>query len=151
MINKYKIKKIHAKVVPQPCPFRSYCPGACDWCETHDYSEACVPLLVQRVHNMNRIDHEARRAVYDRAIMQYGTMLQAIVALEELSEAQKEICKCLRGKASVNHLAEEVADAAIMLEQISMIYEIEDSVRSHIDAKVQRLADNLERDSSEKD
>lgn len=92
---------------------------------------------------MNKIDYEGRRAIYARAIMQNGTLLQAVVALEELSEAQKEICKCLRGCGNVDHLAEEVADATIMLEQIRMIYGIGDSVIRYMDAKVQRLEDRL--------
>jgi hypothetical protein len=35
----------------QPCAFIDLCFGACDWCETHDYSEACVPMLQERVNN----------------------------------------------------------------------------------------------------
>ncbi len=93
---------------------------------------------------MNKIDYPARVSVYDRAIMQYGTMLQSVVALEELSEAQKEICKVLRGKSSIEHLAEEVADATIMLEQIAHIYDIRELVSRYMDEKVQRLADRLE-------
>ena len=45
-----KLKKIHVKVnaAPQPCPYRAECIGACEWCETNSYSEACVPLLQSR-------------------------------------------------------------------------------------------------------
>lgn len=90
------------------------------------------------------IDYEERRAVYARAIAQNGVQLQEIVALEELSEAQKEICKFLRGCGNVDNLAEEVADATIMLEQIRMLYGINERVCQYIDAKVQRLADRLQ-------
>ncbi len=90
------------------------------------------------------IEYEERRAVYARAIMQNGAQLQLIVALEELSEAQKEICKHLRGCGNVEHLAEEVADATIMLEQIRMMYGINESVCQYMDAKVLRLADRLQ-------
>ena len=41
--------RIKAKVVPQPCTFRERCQGACDWCKTHDYSEACVPMLQEEI------------------------------------------------------------------------------------------------------
>jgi hypothetical protein len=95
------------------------------------------------------IDYEARRAVYARAIKQNGAQLQQIVALEELSEAQKEICKHLRGCGSLDHLAEEIADATIMLEQVRMIYCINERVCQHMDAKVQRLADRLQNKSLE--
>lgn len=33
----------------KPCMFIDSCFGACVWCETHDYSEACVPMLQQRI------------------------------------------------------------------------------------------------------
>lgn len=64
---------------------------------------------------MNKIDHAARVAVYEKAIARNGVLLQAI-ALEELSEAQKEVCKLLREQGNLEHLAEEIADATIMLE-----------------------------------
>ena len=41
--------RIKARVVPQPCRYRDTCSGACDWCKTHDYSEACVPMLQKEV------------------------------------------------------------------------------------------------------
>lgn len=89
------------------------------------------------------IDYEARRAVYARAITQNGAQLQAVVALEELSEAQKEICKFLRDHGDIDHLAEEIADATIMLEQMRMVFGINESVCRWMDRKVQRLADRL--------
>lgn len=92
---------------------------------------------------MNEITYEARLKVYGAAIEQNGAQLQSVVALEELSEAQKEICKFLRGCGNVDNLAEEVADATIMLEQIRVIFNINDAVCGWIDRKVQRLADRL--------
>lgn len=41
--------RIKARVVPQPCIYRNTCCGACDWCKTHSYSEACVPMLQRQV------------------------------------------------------------------------------------------------------
>ena len=89
------------------------------------------------------IDGKAQRDVYAHAIMQYGKEAQQIVALEEFSEVQKEVCKLLRGSGSVEHLAEEIADATIMLEQLRMIYGIDDRVCAYIEQKTQRLADRL--------
>lgn len=94
---------------------------------------------------MNVIDHAARVAVYEKAIARNGMLLQAIVAIEELSEAQKEVCKLLREEGNLEHLAEEVADATIMLEQLRVMFDINDAVCRYMDAKVQRLADNLEK------
>jgi hypothetical protein len=93
---------------------------------------------------MNTIDHAARVAVYESAIARNGMLLQAIVAIEELSEAQKEICKLLREEGNKEHLAEEVADATIMLEQLRIMFDINDDVCRYMDEKVQRLADRLE-------
>jgi hypothetical protein len=93
------------------------------------------------------IDYEARRKVYAAAIVQNGAQLQAVVALEELSEAQKEICKFLRGCGNIEHIAEEVADATIMLEQMRMVFGINERVCEYMDAKVQRLADRLKKEN----
>ena len=32
-----------------PCIFCATCQGACEWCETHQYTEACVPFLQAKV------------------------------------------------------------------------------------------------------
>lgn len=54
---------------------------------------------------------------------------QMIVAIEELSELQKEICKALRNQDNTNYdnLVEELADVEIMLEQIKIYFEISKS------------------------
>lgn len=63
-----------------------------------------------------------------------------LVALEELSEAQKEICNFLRGKGDPDHLTEEIADAQIMLEQVQMLCGIDDgAVQEQMDSKIERL------------
>ena len=62
--------------------------------------------------------YEQRQQTYTNALIHYGEAVQLAVALEELSECQKEICKFLRGFGNTGHLAEEVADAMIMLEQV---------------------------------
>ena len=41
--------RLTARVVPQPCMFKDKCYAACEWCETHSYSEACVPTLQARI------------------------------------------------------------------------------------------------------
>lgn len=92
---------------------------------------------------MNLIDHAARVAVYEKAIAKNGVLLQSIVAIEELSEAQKEICKLLREEGNLEHLAEEVADATIMLEQLRVMFNINEAVGRYMDAKVQRLAEKV--------
>lgn len=41
-----------------------------------------------------------------KAINNYGKQMQIIVAIEELSELQKELCKLLRGKMNIDHVVE---------------------------------------------
>lgn len=59
-------------------------------------------------------------------IAAYGTTTQSIVAMEECSEMIKEISKLQRGVGDVNHLAEEMADVMICIEQMQIIYGITD-------------------------
>ena len=75
--------------------------------------------------------------------MAFGERNQLIVVIEELSECQKEICKILRGGEDYRHLAEEVADATIMLEQVAMIFNINDCVCNFMDEKIKRLDDRV--------
>lgn len=89
------------------------------------------------------IPYEERRKVYSKALATWGDHAQLIVAIEELSECQKEICKILRGNEDFSHLAEEIADATIMLEQLRLIFNINDQVCECMDAKVRRLEERL--------
>ena len=93
---------------------------------------------------MNRIGYEERKCVYLDALTAYGTRSQLIVAVEELSECQKEICKILRGDGDLEHLAEEVADATIMIEQVRLMFDINDATCRHMDAKIERLKKRIE-------
>lgn len=95
---------------------------------------------------MNKIPYDQRVQTYTNALLRYGEANQLVVALEELSECQKEICKVMRGESNLNHLAEEIADATIMLEQVRLIFSVNDLVCEYMDKKVQRLDDNLRRD-----
>lgn len=91
---------------------------------------------------------ELRRLAYQRAVSKYGEELQLIVAIEELSELQKEICKILRGKGDRNHLLEEVADVTVMLEQIEMIFDLTHSVNSVVCEKVERLIRRMDKEEA---
>ena len=92
---------------------------------------------------MNKIDYSERCKTYTKAILAFGERNQLIVAVEELSECQKEICKILRCGEDYRHLAEEVADATIMLEQIRLMFNINDCVCNFMDEKIKRLDDRV--------
>lgn len=100
---------------------------------------------------MNKITYEERVKVYARAADTFGATIQLIVALEELSEAQKEICKALRGKCDIGHLIEEVADATIMLEQVQQLFGIDSMVIELCMAdKIKRLQGDIDKANAEK-
>ena len=83
--------------------------------------------------------------IMQKAIETYGEEIQKIVAIEELSELQKEICKSLRGQKNVDHIIEELADVYIMLRQIEMMYGIEwDEVTAKIGFKLARLEGRMD-------
>lgn len=88
---------------------------------------------------MNVYSYEERSKVYAQALGTFGAEAQLVKAIEELSEAQKEICRTLLGGKDMEHLADEVADATIMLEQVRQIFGINGQVCYHMDAKIARL------------
>ena len=77
--------------------------------------------------------------IYDAARKEYGDRNQCIVAIEELSELQKELTKYLRGEGNREHIAEEIADALIMIEQIIEIFGISECVQKYKNNKIYRL------------
>lgn len=89
------------------------------------------------------------RKIYADAIAHYGAQNQMIVAIEELSEVQKEVCKYLRGQGNAGHLAEEIADATIMLEQLTIIFGIRSRVGEFVDQKTKRLKERMDKNSEE--
>ena len=88
---------------------------------------------------MNKINYEDRKKVYQAALNKWGVDLQTMMAVEEMSELTKEICKIKRGKMDMDALADEIADVTIMLEQLREIYGLNDDVCDHMDAKILRL------------
>lgn len=88
---------------------------------------------------MTLYDERERREVYTKALNRWGITNQSVVAIEELSECQKEICKQLRGTGDKEHMAEEIADSIIMLEQLQMIFSIGNLVAHYMDSKIKRL------------
>lgn len=83
-------------------------------------------------------------AVLQRALNTYGSDLQIVVTMEEMSELQKELCKYMRGKYSPASIAEEIADVEIMLEQMKMLFCCSDDVSSVRRRKVERLKERLD-------
>lgn len=80
--------------------------------------------------------------LYDKLLKKYGDK-QIIVAIEELSELQKELCKYLRGKIDITNLIEEIADVKIMIEQICLYFNLDEFDIEY--AKLEKLKRTKER------
>lgn len=85
-----------------------------------------------------------------KAIETYGAEAQLNVAIEELSELIKEICKHKRGADNKKAIIEEMADCYIMLEQMKIIFCIGTfDVKNVMERKASRLAKRLRKAESE--
>lgn len=59
-----------------------------------------------------------------QAIQKFGFKTQELVAVEEMSELQKEILKNInRGECNRDQIKEELVDVLIMLRQLILIYD----------------------------
>ena len=55
-------------------------------------------------------EYIAESEVLRRALAPTDLSYRSFVTMEEMSELQKELCKNLRGRGSIEHIAEEIAD-----------------------------------------
>lgn len=86
---------------------------------------------------------EERRALLDRAITTYGAPAQMDMAVEEMAELTKALCKIKRAQdgcevtAAIGNVIEEMADVQIMLDQLRIIFHR--STEEVEEAKLERL------------
>lgn len=88
---------------------------------------------------MTRHDNEICRAALDT----FGKSSQMQVAIEEMSELTKELCKNGRGQENTTHIAEEIADVEIMLYQMVMLFDCAGQVETFRRYKLERLAERI--------
>lgn len=77
------------------------------------------------------------------AIDKYGKEHQIIVAIEELSELQKELTKTLRGIENRDHISEEMADVRIMFRQLILLYDNQEEIWEWERKKLNRLWERM--------
>lgn len=83
--------------------------------------------------------------ILQQAIRHYGRQHQQTKAVEELGELQQAILKCLDGRCDLNNLTEEIADVEIVLEQIKMMFPINEETLKTIKArKILRLKSRMD-------
>lgn len=71
-------------------------------------------------------------------VEKYGDK-QIVVAIEELSELTKELCKTLRGQPNTQNILEELADCHIVLKEMQTFFNITcEQLSEQIDKKLQR-------------
>lgn len=93
------------------------------------------------------IDRKAVKA----AVEHYGAEAQLNVAIEEMSELTKEICKSFRGKNNRKEIVEETGDVLLMLENIVEIFGIDETELSEtIMTKQLRLTSRIYADKSKR-
>lgn len=109
-----------------------------------EYSKQLKQILQknQRGGRMQTVNE----AYYKKLIEKFGAKNQIIVAIEELSELQKEICKYLRDKTNIRNISEEIADVEIMLEQLKLIFENETPVSIEKEYKLARTYERYLKD-----
>lgn len=88
------------------------------------------------------IDNEMHRT-YANAITCYGADSQIRMAIEEMSELTKELCKFFRKQTTIDDIASEIADVSIMLEQLIMVFGCRHDVQHYVIKKTGRLKDRL--------
>jgi NTP pyrophosphatase (non-canonical NTP hydrolase) len=77
--------------------------------------------------------------VYEKALYKWGRNAQIIKAIEEMSELTKELAKLINKQGDLGHIAEEIADTKIMIEQLEMILNIKGMVEKYRQEKIDRL------------
>ena len=77
------------------------------------------------------------------AIYHFGYNHQSTKCIEEMSELIKEICKNKDGQQNVEHIAEEIADVLITIDQMIIYHDIYDAVAQFRQEKLERLRQKL--------
>ncbi len=82
--------------------------------------------------------------IYRAALETFGKSSQMQVAIEEMSELTKELCKNGRGQENTTRIAEEIADVEIMLRQMVMLFDCAGQMETFRRYKLERLAERIE-------
>ena len=89
------------------------------------------------------IQYNERVEIYEEAIRHFGQSMQCLVAIEEMSELTKALCKNERWMGDLENIAEELADVTIMLEQLRLIFNCNEMVIEFMDRKLERLQERI--------
>lgn len=79
-----------------------------------------------------------------QAVNYFGAESRIMLAIEEMAELQKELCKHSRGRQNYYNIAEEIADVLIMLEQLIILFDCRETVEEWKFAKLMRLKELMQ-------
>lgn len=81
-----------------------------------------------------------KEEIYQKIIDKFACQNQIIIAIEEMSELQKTLCKYLRFENfSFDNIIEEIADVRIMIEQLEMMFDCDLLVLQKKEEKLKRI------------
>lgn len=137
--------------------------GECHGCTIHNDKQRCQERVLDAtadlIENQQREIEALRQAnkglrfnlaakdggeTCRAALAAFGRDSQMMVAIEEMSELTKELCKNGRGQENTNHIAEEIADVQIMLQQLVILFDCKGTVDKYRQYKLERLAGRIE-------
>ena len=130
--------------------------GECHGCTIHNDKQRCQERVLDAaadlIENQQREIEALRWAnegvsgdeICRAALEAFGERAQVTMAIEEMSELTKELCKRCRGRENVEAIAEEIADVEIMLQQLVMLFDCAGQVETFRRYKLERLAERIE-------
>lgn len=77
------------------------------------------------------------------ALYHFGYHHQATKCIEEMSELTKELCKEKDGHGNLDHIAEEIADVLITVDQMIIYNDIYVAVAQYRTEKLERLRQKI--------
>ena len=114
-----------------------------DNAELSGYSEA-MAVALSAMRDAERQCKENAREINCAALETYGKEAQKSKLFEEIGELMDALCKCAAGRDKVTHLAEEIADVGIMMEQMAIMFDCEEEVERQRRYKLRRLEQRIE-------
>lgn len=120
------------------CPI---CGGPCNW-EPKTDTSTCIVCGYTPPKEKSMDAHKICRA----ALEVFGAEAQITMVFEEMAELQDVLCKFLRGRVDEDtrtHIAEEIADVDIMLQQMVMLFDCAGQVDKFRRYKLERLAERI--------
>lgn len=100
-------------------------------------------IIREAINVIETDDPDRTNRIYGTAIQKWGAQAQIDKTFEEMGEVQVELCRMLFGRGDKAHLAEEIADVRIMLEQMERLFAIESEVLDRRREKLDRLAKRI--------